>query len=626
MTAQVARAIARQLALVCIAVGLASPAVALPPEVGVVAASIDLRFTPTGDVAVVERYRVNAGPGGWPLRFDRLIEPILVLSDGTRVTRQLEPVAAQLGPVSVPLAVETIEGRTRLVAALNAVAPASRTVDLALRYELKSALLRSNSSVVLVHDVVAGGLGSAPRQLALAVPDPGAITQGVIEAWITAGAERRPVKLGFSRAGGQLLIRPRQPLFSGEGLLVAVRYPAGTAKPSVQTQASASELSAPRLLVAGALAALVLLLAGATGILLARWRAVHVRCEANADGQLAPPFGLSPAVARLVRTGSCDDVTLVAVIATLAQKGYLTVEHVGGEEWMLQRTWREGDLGLAPSERAVAAAFYEQRPARFFLSPGHRPQIDRAGAELDDALPAELRRATAVAARDVLIGLAVLTAVLAMVLAAAAIGPGGVPVGLLIGLAAYFMIAHRPFIIRPTSASRQSDRSAWLPRIGGAAAGLALLLAALSGGFGVAVALSVLLITAWLVHLWLLSAAGFRQCLAAGVEAMEAQLAGRAPVGWLPPEPTPATFEAGLPYALALALVPAWAGRFALARPRRDQPTLWRPRWLSTPARVIHPAQIAELIRNGLSEGLHRAVAPRGAAPRPAKPTLQEAL
>jgi Predicted membrane protein (DUF2207) len=178
---------------------------------------------------------------------------------------------------------------------------------------------------------------------------------------------------------GQLSIDVMRPLKPGEALLADVRWP----KDVVQRPSSV-ELAEKR--VRGQLH----VVAGLTGLLLLALLSKLLQYFATRGAHRSSGDSLGPAMSRLVRLGRVDDTSVVATIIGMATKGYLTIERTETDSYLLQRTWKEGDLGLIPTDRAIAIALYKDKPSRFFVIRENMDSLRAAQFELRHALQREI--------------------------------------------------------------------------------------------------------------------------------------------------------------------------------------------------------------------------------------------
>ncbi len=178
---------------------------------------------------------------------------------------------------------------------------------------------------------------------------------------------------------GQLSIDVMRPLKPGEALLADISWPK-----NVVQRPSSLELAKKR--VRGQLH----VVAGALGLLLLYILSKLLQFLASRGARTSSGDALGPAMSRMVRLGRVDDTSVVATIIGMATKGYLTIERTETDTYLLQRTWKEGDLGLIPTDRAIAVALYQDKPSRFFIIRENMESLRAAQFELRRALQTEI--------------------------------------------------------------------------------------------------------------------------------------------------------------------------------------------------------------------------------------------
>jgi hypothetical protein len=332
--------------------------------------------------------------------------------------------------------------------------------------------------------------------------------------------------------------------------------------------------------------------------------------------KLQPPKGYSPATAQFYQDGVASFRGVVNTILGLAAKGYLTIEETEPGDFMLQRTWRESDLGLSGVERAVAVAFYQNRPTRFQINSQHSAELLIARRSMGDAVVREFEMAH-LKSHKITISILAIVPVLAAI-AMVILSPYSnwfVFAPLLIlagcGLLYYSAIPSDPqwqmgleertltdLVNTWVTTSRGLIASAVLFaglavttwRIGALEAGLVLILGA---------------VTAWCYHgTKRVGSLGskvqhlFESLKLALTTDAEKEISAEMPV---------ARYEQLLPYAAAWGVHSAWADRFRRANNNAGIQNV-RPRWLTTPRLAHEPTEIASLLVDGLTQAVERAV------------------
>ena len=392
-----------------------------------------------------------------------------------------------------------------------------------------------------------------------------------------------------------------RPLRSGEALEVDVAWPRGfVTRPSRQALLSRQLRGQLHTVVAG-LGLLAMLFCFGMLRLLAR--------AARRDPVKEP---LGPAMSRLVRHGVVDDVSLAATLIAMAGKGYLTIEHTETGAFLLQRTWKEGDLGLIPTDRAIAESLYRDRPSRFFVARENVDALRQAQMELRGALQREIERMSLRAGRLHYGAIALLQLiVLAATIQYSDADPLTAASAALLMLGGLLICYHR-LCLRPSALSWQtgrehrgilvtlvdalSTRSTLLYAVA-ALTGFALLataigpLAALFLGIGG-------MLSVYTVHrLRAPARLGGRLEAAVGrdeAEMLEAQ------------DASPQRYEAQLPLAVALGIESPWSRRFASLAEGSNSG--YRPRWYSGFRESFTPDAFAPKLAHDLTKGIDDAI------------------
>jgi hypothetical protein len=178
---------------------------------------------------------------------------------------------------------------------------------------------------------------------------------------------------------GQVSIDVMRPLKAGEALVADISWPKGVVQRPSPVQLAEKRLRGQLHVVAGVAGLLAL-------VVLSRLLQILASRRANTSSGDT----LGPAMSRLVRLGRVDDRSVVATIIGMATKGYLTIERTETDSYLLQRTWKEGDLGLIPTDRAIALALYKDKPSRFFITRDNMESLRAAQADLRLALQREI--------------------------------------------------------------------------------------------------------------------------------------------------------------------------------------------------------------------------------------------
>jgi Predicted membrane protein (DUF2207) len=402
---------------------------------------------------------------------------------------------------------------------------------------------------------------------------------------------------------GQLSIDVMRPLKSGEALVADVRWPKGVVQRPSSVQLAEKKVRGQLHVVAGVIGLLMLLLLSR----LLQYFAARSAHRSSGDS-------LGPAMSRLVRLGRVDDTSVVATIIGMATKGYLTIEHTETNSYLLQRTWKEGDLGLIPTDRAIAIALYKDKPSRFFVTRENMDSLRAAQSALRYALQREIETVLLRIAKPWLLVVALGTLLLLAVIIQLA------PVASLVWVPALLLLAglllcYRGLCLRPSALRWQvgRDQRGMLATLGDAMSTRSCL-----PGFGLA-----MLSFVWLISLIkILSAilmlfAGFifiltihrmrslnrlgGKLVAAVAVSEEAMFAPDAPFD-------PPRFERDLPLALALEDEAAWSRPFAAAMSEGGPHGGYRPRWYSGLRNGFVADQFAPQLADDLRSAIQRAI------------------
>lgn len=331
--------------------------------------------------------------------------------------------------------------------------------------------------------------------------------------------------------------------------------------------------------------------------------------------KLQPPKGYSAATVQFYQDGVASFRGVTNTILGLAAKGYLTIEETGPGDFMLQRTWRENDLGLSGVERAVAVAFYQNRPTRFQINTQHAPELLAARRTMGAAAAREFE-ATHLKNHPVLLGLLVaipLIAVTAMIL----LSPVSnwlilFPLMILAGCVLLYLAAipSDPYWQMGLEERSLTDMvNTWVTTSRGVTA-LAVVLAGIvitgwrAGLFEAGLALALGATTLWCYHASKRPGSlGSRVQL--GFDTLKKMLAHETEQGG-GAEISAGQYEQLLPYASAWGFHQQWAERYRKSNNNAGVPNV-RPRWVTTPRAVQEPSDIASLLVDGLTQAIERA-------------------
>ena len=178
-----------------------------------------------------------------------------------------------------------------------------------------------------------------------------------------------------------LRVRSTQPLYSSEGLTVAVAFSKGAIAPPSATTEKLLWLrdNAPTVAAAAGLLALL----GYYGLTWLRYG--RDPDPGTIVPLFAPPRDFSPAAVRYVAHMGFDQKAFSAALISMAVKGYLTIREEGGD-YSLTRTGKsETECKLDAGESAVAAMLFAGRQS-IALKQSNHSTISRAISNLSSAL------------------------------------------------------------------------------------------------------------------------------------------------------------------------------------------------------------------------------------------------
>jgi Predicted membrane protein (DUF2207) len=402
---------------------------------------------------------------------------------------------------------------------------------------------------------------------------------------------------------GQFSIDVMRPLKGGEALVADVFWPKG-----VVQRPSAVQLAEKR--VRGQLHVVV----GAIGLALLYLLSRVLQFFAARSAYRSSGDSLGPAMSRLVRHGRVDDRSVVATIIGMATKGYLTIEHTETNSYLLQRTWKEGDLGLISTDRAIAIALYKDKPSRFFVTRENMDALRAAQSELRYALQREIETVLMRIARPWLVVVALGTLVLLGVVIQLA------PVAKLVWAPALLLmfgllLCYRGLCLRPSALRWQVglDQRGILATFGDALTTRSCLPA-------LSVALLSFIWLIWLIKwpsavlilvagcIFILTIHRMRslerlggKLVAAVAVSKQAMFKSDAPFD-------PQRFERDLPLALALEDEAAWSRLFAAPLGEGGSHSGYRPRWYSGLRGPFVADQFAPHLADDLFKAIERAI------------------
>jgi hypothetical protein len=492
----------------------------------------------------------------------------------------------------------------------------SGTVRL-LRLGSQAAPLPPGEHLYVIHYTVQGAISFeadadrlrwyvTPQDFSLPIAD--ARTQIFLPNGMKVTSQRSAISTSGVRANdfitqsreGQLSIDVMRPLKPGEALLADVSWPK-----DVVTRPSAIELAKKR--VRGQLH----VVAGLAGLLLFALLSKLLQFFAARGAHRSSGDTLGPAMSRLVRLGRVDDTSVVATIIGMATKGYLTIERTETDSYLLQRTWKEGDLGLIPTDRAIAIALYKDKPSRFFVTRENMDSLRAAQSELRRALQREVETVLLRIARPwlVLIFLAAILVVGAIIQLAPVAKIAWVPALMLL---AGVLLSYRGLCLRPSALRWQVGRE---QRGMASTIGDALTTRSCLPGLSLA-----LLSFAWLIWLMKLPAAMLILLVGCGfilsIHRLRSlnRLGGKLVAAVADSEDQmfdsstafdPPRFERDLPLAIALNDEASWSRPFVAPLDEGGAHSGYRPRWYSG----LRGAFVADQFAPHLADDLRAAIA-----------------
>jgi Predicted membrane protein (DUF2207) len=424
----------------------------------------------------------------------------------------------------------------------------------------------------------------------------------------TGKKDSRAGSVVLRRQGSTVRVQNSRPLPPGNGMLVSVSWVSGVVdRPTKREQAIILFKRYEHLLAAA------LGIAGLFGL------SVLARLVGSRGGKkirLQPPKGYSSATAQFYQDGVVGFKGVANTIIGLAAKGYLTIEETDPGEFMLQRTWRESDLGLSSVERAVAVAFYQNRPTRFQINSQHMAELLAARRGLETAVVQEFER-THQSSHFIWLGLIGLVPIIATI-AMVALSPSSIwllvlPLLILAGCMIMYWSA------LPSDPQWQTgigDRSfadlfnTWITTRHGQTGLAVLVLGFVLTAWRLGSLEAIVTVLLGMVALWTYH--GTKRPVSLGgkvqktFETLRSAMSAAADVD--PNSEMPVSqYELLLPYAAAWKCHSEWAEHFRKTNNSAGVPNV-RPRWLTTPRTMQEPEQIADLLVSGLTQNIERAV------------------
>ncbi len=400
-------------------------------------------------------------------------------------------------------------------------------------------------------------------------------------------------------AEGKISVEAMRPLKPHEAIMMVLTLPRGSvARPSAHEKIN-SAVSRNQHILAGAAGVLILTVFGLVALGLSKQTGTPARGN-----------NLGPAGLRLMRTGTVDARSIVATLITLAVKGYLIIEETETGTFMLQRTWKENDLGLTASEKSVATALYADRPSRFFITRDVADALHDARVCLRQSLQREVERALFINAR-----LSVLWVIMAVVLIIGAVVWLSASQLWVVLPAAIFLVGvgwvYIRLLLRPSALPWQlaRERQGFFRLVMDAATtrstrpAFALALIGMVGmGAWLGVPATLIVVLAVVVALWLIhnlkGPKHFGLAFALKADDWQTRLLETNPNN------SPQRYEQEMPMAVALDVVPAWAKAF---QPHLGTPgdyAVYKPRWFSGHEAQFNAVAFAEELTKGLEKAI----------------------
>jgi Predicted membrane protein (DUF2207) len=514
------------------------------------------------------------------------IELISVVSDGVPARASFDKDGAQLllkiGDATQPLA--------------------AGEHDFALHYRVHGAISFEQNADRLVWQATPSRFTLPLKEVQVQVHTPGSAAIISHVSRIVGGSVRSR-DLIVQTSDGNYRIDAMRPLKAGEALEVDVAWLKGLVNRPSRNELLQKQLRGQLHLVAGAVCLLgMILIFGA------------MRMLARSAGRSPSGEPLGPAMSRLVRHGVVDDASLTATILSMATKGYLTLEHTEVGSYLLQRTWKEGDLGLIPTDRAIAESLYKDRPSRFFVT---RENVDALRAAQMGLRAALQREIELVSLRD---GLPWYLAIAAMVLGSFAVIIELAPVPRSVWLPALLMTggafyAYHKLGLRPSALRWQigrESRGILVTLFDALSTGSSVLyvLAAIAGllllalGIGLpaaALMAAILCLGIFTIHK-LRAPVRLGGRLTHAVEEREGELVSRIS------DLSPAQYEQQLPFAVALGVEQRWSQSYATAFQENSAHANYKPRWYSGFREGFDAGSFAPSLSHALREGIENAI------------------
>lgn len=598
------RPVGRWLALMLLL--LAAPAAVAQEAILDLKMSVDVRKD--GALEVYQRFRIRAERNLFKhgLSYDM---PLGIASpNGGRVQRDISDIQVTLDGEPEPFTATEFGNILELrTGGARDLKPGEYVYE--LRYLTRRQIMFRDGEDEVIVPVAPYGWKVPIQDASVEINLPGGLTATRVFA-ATGDEDARAGQVLVRREGGKVRVQASRPLPPNNGMTVAVSWVSGAVDRPGRTEQIIILFKRFEHLIAP--------LSGISGLCALGIAAKILGRRKAGAAKLVPPAGYSPATIQFYQDGTTTFRGVVYTILGLATKGYLTIEENDHGEFMLQRTWRDTDLGLSKVDRAVAVAFYQNRPTRFLVNAQHATELLAARRAVGTAVAAEFEQAH-IKRHPVLVSLIfalpIVAAILMVLLSAASNGFSLFPLMTLAGVAMLYLGAlpsDPAWQIGKGNCSFADLFGTWATtrrgQVGLVLVALGTLVAAAKiGPLEASLILLMAAVAAWIYHgsKKIESLGNHRQ---ARFDALRQALSD--PVGSDDRVEMPvSTYESMLPYAAAWDVYAQWSERYRRINSSAAQPSQ-RPRWLTTPRTITEPTDVAVLVVEGLAQAIERAVIP----------------
>jgi hypothetical protein len=308
--------------------------------------------------------------------------------DGTRVTTSFEVENVQLNGGAVNWKTERLSNGKRLRIGSRDVLLRPGVYTYTIRYLTRRQLYFGDAAEDQLYYNVTGNGWAFPILEASAevvLPEGASATRST--AFTGSYGSTEGAFAQFTSDGGYPGFRTLRTLNRGEGLTVAVGWPAGFVTRPDAADEAAIFLQDNRAVFAAGIGLVVVF-----GYFLLAWHMAGRDPEGGAIiARYEPPRGFSPAAVHFVANMGFSDTAFTAAIVNMAVKGFLTIREDNDGDMTLHV---EGDKSrLTRGERAVASRLFQGRAGSLEIDQDNHEKLSDARSDLRDSLSYEYEAA-----------------------------------------------------------------------------------------------------------------------------------------------------------------------------------------------------------------------------------------